>query len=107
MINFNIDIKINIKTMTDLHENFIKECYIYKKIKGDLYFNETIFKDIIFLTNEKIRKEMEPPEVSDGVFFCFKCKSKKTTSIPVQARSADEPMTNFVTCLNCGNKWKS
>ena len=21
-------------------------------------------------------------------------------------RSADEPMTTFITCLNCGNKWK-
>ena len=23
-----------------------------------------------------------------------------------RARSADEPMTTFVTCINCGNRWK-
>jgi transcription elongation factor S-II len=24
----------------------------------------------------------------------------------MQTRSADEPMTTFVTCIDCGNRWK-
>eukprot|EP00743_Colponemidia_sp_Colp-15_P004416 GILK01004762.1.p1 GENE.GILK01004762.1~~GILK01004762.1.p1 ORF type:complete len:291 (-),score=57.42 GILK01004762.1:149-1021(-) len=41
-----------------------------------------------------------------GMFVCGKCKSDKTTYYQMQTRSADEPMTTFVTCLNCGNRWK-
>lgn len=43
----------------------------------------------------------------DGMFRCSKCNKRKTTYYSVQTRSADEPMTNFITCLNCGNRWKS
>lgn len=46
-------------------------------------------------------------EVTDGLFQCRKCKKRKTTYYSVQTRSADEPMTNFITCLTCGNKWKN
>lgn len=43
---------------------------------------------------------------TDGLFTCKKCKSKKTTYYQMQTRSADEPMTTFVTCTNCNNRWK-
>lgn len=42
----------------------------------------------------------------DGMFKCRKCKSKKTTYYQMQTRSADEPMTTYVTCTECGLKWK-
>ena len=41
-----------------------------------------------------------------GLFKCGKCKSTKTTYYQMQTRSADEPMTTYVTCLECGNRWK-
>jgi len=41
-----------------------------------------------------------------GMFKCGKCKSKKTTYYQMQTRSADEPMTTYVTCLGCNNRWK-
>lgn len=40
-------------------------------------------------------------------FKCYKCKSNKCTFYALQTRSSDEPMTLFVTCLNCGNNWKT
>jgi len=44
--------------------------------------------------------------LSASLFTCGRCKSIKTTSTQKQTRSADEPMTVFVLCLNCGNRWK-
>ena len=39
-------------------------------------------------------------------FRCRKCNKRETNYYQVQTRSADEPMTTFVTCLNCGNHWR-
>lgn len=44
--------------------------------------------------------------LSASLFTCGRCKSVKTTSTQKQTRSADEPMTVFVLCLNCGKRWK-
>mmetsp|Transcript_13805 Transcript_13805/g.25677 ORF Transcript_13805/g.25677 Transcript_13805/m.25677 type:complete len:142 (-) Transcript_13805:54-479(-) len=41
-----------------------------------------------------------------GLFTCGKCKGTKTTYFQMQTRSSDEPMTTFVTCLTCNNRWK-
>ena len=45
-------------------------------------------------------------EASTDNFTCGKCKSKACTYYQLQTRSADEPMTTFVTCTFCGNRWK-
>ena len=50
--------------------------------------------------------DAKPEQEHDGFFKCGKCKTKKTTYTQVQTRGADEPMTIFVTCLNCENRWK-
>jgi transcription elongation factor S-II len=39
-------------------------------------------------------------------FQCGRCKQRKCRYRQAQTRSADEPMTTFVTCVNCGNRWK-
>lgn len=40
------------------------------------------------------------------MFTCGKCKQKKCTYTQLQTRSSDEPMTTFVYCMHCGNRWK-
>ncbi|VDP28104.1 unnamed protein product [Soboliphyme baturini] len=40
------------------------------------------------------------------MFKCGKCHKKNCTYTQVQTRSADEPMTTFVFCRECGNRWK-
>ncbi|RJE23134.1 transcription elongation factor SII [Aspergillus sclerotialis] len=37
---------------------------------------------------------------------CGKCGQRKVTYTEAQTRSADEPMTLFCTCLNCGKSWR-
>ena len=39
-------------------------------------------------------------------FRCSQCKKKLCSYYELQTRSADEPMTIFVSCLNCGKNWK-
>ena len=47
-------------------------------------------------------------EASTDNFTCpnSKCRSTKCTYYQLQTRSADEPMTTFVTCIDCGKRWK-
>ena len=45
-------------------------------------------------------------EAATDSFKCRKCHKDKTTYYQLQTRSADEPMTTFVTCLNCDARWR-
>lgn len=62
------------------------------------------------LIEEKIQRDKHKYEATieaaTDTFTCRKCKSKKCTYYQMQTRSADEPMTTFVTCIDCGSRWK-
>ncbi|KAK1232868.1 transcription elongation factor TFIIS [Marasmius sp. AFHP31] len=45
-------------------------------------------------------------QAETDAFQCGRCKQRKCRYRQAQTRSADEPMTTFVTCTNCGNRWK-
>jgi transcription elongation factor S-II len=66
-----------------------KEACVAKEMKKE--YNSNVLKD----PNYK------------GIFRCNRCKSYKTTYYEMQTRSADEPMTVFITCHNCDSRWKS
>lgn len=40
------------------------------------------------------------------MFKCGKCKKRECSYYELQVRSADESSTIFVSCLNCGNRWR-
>lgn len=46
-------------------------------------------------------------QASTNMYTCKKCKSTRCTYYEMQTRSADEPATIFVTCLDCGKHWRS
>ena len=58
----------------------------------------------------KMKKDMrvfeEKPVAMTNEYKCGKCKKRECIYQELQVRSADEPMTLFFTCLNCGHKWK-
>ena len=62
------------------------------------------------LIQAKIKKDKSKydtqQEAMTDTFKCRKCHSNKCSYYQMQTRSADEPMTTFVTCLECANRWK-
>ena len=62
------------------------------------------------IVDSKMRQDMlileEKPAAMTSEFKCGKCKKRECIYQELQVRSADEPMTLFITCLNCGNRWK-
>jgi len=51
------------------------------------------------------RGQVEDDAVT-AMFLCGRCKQRKCTYFQMQTRSADEPMTTYVTCTVCNNRWK-
>ena len=74
-----------------------------KEKKEELQKNLQYQKD---KTRSDYYKQKQLREGSQSIFKCKKCGSQKCDYEQKQTRSADEPMTVFVTCLNCDNRWK-
>lgn len=56
--------------------------------------------------NMLVAQSAAEQEAETDAFQCGRCKQRKCRYYQKQTRSADEPMTTFVTCTNCNNKWK-
>lgn len=65
-----------------------------------------IWKQLIEAKSKRDMSSNSSMEASTDTFTCRKCKQNKCTYMLAQTRSADEPMTCFVQCIPCGNRWK-
>jgi DNA-directed RNA polymerase subunit M/transcription elongation factor TFIIS len=78
---------------------------IVNKLHEELY--PEIWEEFILKNNKKMDLlQKESVQKGTSIFKCGKCKERNCTYFQLQTRSADEPMTTFVTCLNCNNRWK-
>lgn len=91
-----------------------------KLLKGEITPSEfvSLTKDDVLTKEdkEKIKKINEenmnkamvpkPPSFSSKNYTCPKCHKNNVSFMQLQTRSADEPMTTFFTCGDCGYKWK-
>jgi DNA-directed RNA polymerase subunit M/transcription elongation factor TFIIS len=59
-----------------------------------------------FKSRAIIYETVQSSSLPDGAFTCGRCKTKKTTYYELQTRCADEPMTAFISCHQCGKHWK-
>ncbi|XP_030939684.1 transcription elongation factor TFIIS-like [Quercus lobata] len=48
----------------------------------------------------------EEEKATTDMFQCSRCRERKCTYYQMQTRSADEPMTTYVTCVKCNKRWK-
>lgn len=84
----------------------------WEKVFGS---GSTIRRQILFMNpllepaREKLSLDMEifrnKVDVTKGAVDCKRCGSEETISVEKQIRSADEPMTIRVTCLQCKYRW--
>jgi len=65
------------------------------------------WEKLIQKKKERDNQRYEPKiEANTDSYTCRKCGSKECSYYQLQTRSADEPMTTFVTCIKCGCRWK-
>jgi len=90
---------ISIEKIPHLLPDEMNHCGPHSVMKARLEEKEKVI--------EQWRKYWETEhESSKGMYTCKCCKSSHTVFNAVQTRSADEPMTIFITCLACNNRWK-
>ena len=98
------NLKHNDVLLENLISGNINPQYFVKMTHREM--NPTLWKERDRLAKIAL-KDFDKEVISDdGLFRCGKCKQNKTTYYQMQTRSADEPMTTFITCHNCCNRWK-
>ncbi len=101
-------LKENPDLITQLVEKKLSSNDIINMRPEDVCPNGRYAKAAEMKIHKEMRKEYMSREIKnqEGFFTCGRCRSKKTTYYQLQTRSADEPMTTFVSCLNCDRNWK-
>jgi transcription elongation factor S-II len=100
-----INLEKNLSLLEDVKTNKVKPDILafmtHQELSPDKW-SELIEKKI---KRDKSKYETKQVAATD-TFTCRKCKSNECNYYQMQTRSADEPMTTFVSCINCGNRWK-
>jgi len=95
------------------------------ELRRDVYSGKISPKRFVTMTHDEMKSEsrraedarLEKENMNEAMvaqveksiskeFQCGKCKKKMVSYSQAQTRSADEPMTTFCECMNCGNRWK-
>ncbi len=132
--NYSLDRANDYKIIKRWDNKFFVQIYLDKfkmlyftlkqdNIQGKIMSGNVKCKDIAYMSHQELYPEyweemMEARKVrlenkyfpkieaSTDTFQCRKCKSRKCTYYQMQTRGADEQITTFVTCLECGNNWR-
>jgi len=113
--------------LTNMYRSKVQDICVNLDVKNERINNRTLISSLMdggmdphfvaFMSPQQMHpvrwsKELEKRRVAEAVddnkkvtdiYKCRKCGEKKSTTTQMQTRSADEPMTIFVTCLICYN----
>ncbi len=93
--------------MNDLAIKFNYNIYIL--IPDTLFERNTIINQYpsqnnsIWVNTEEIEIIDDPTEINKIINRCRKCSSFNTISMQIQTRAADEPITSYINCRDCGS----
>jgi DNA-directed RNA polymerase subunit M/transcription elongation factor TFIIS len=100
-------------------KSYVNNDYLVKKLKkGDLQIEHLATMSHIdyspnafveFRERQQLREQAQlegNKAMATDMFKCGRCNKRETTFYELQTRSADEPMTKFISCVNCGNRWR-
>tara|TARA_Y100000389_G_scaffold108836_1_gene105931 strand:- start:2287 stop:2820 length:534 start_codon:yes stop_codon:yes gene_type:complete len=113
-INKCISIYSNLNNDSYIKNNYLLNNILEGKINPNNIANLSVYdifpdnwKDLMDKKSkvDEIKYKLKPEAMTDQ-FKCRKCFSRSCSYYEVQTRSADEPMTQFITCLDCKNRWK-
>lgn len=102
--------------LKDKKNRNLREAVVDEHIKAERLIemtSEELANDDLKKYREEVKQHMmyeAQPEkamrqVTTDMWRCGKCKQRKCTYYQLQTRSADEPMTTFITCTVCNNRW--
>ena len=111
-------IQIYLDRLRSIYIN-LKNDRLIKMVKND----EIKSQEIAFMTHQEMYPEKweeaikaknirdknkfeQKLEAMTDRYTCKKCKSKKCSYYQLQTRSADEGITTYITCLDCGQRMK-
>ena len=115
--------KLYIRRIRHICGNLHPDCYIGNKTLLERYkAKEFKFEDLLTwreteifpernqeLADKQFQREQRLLEGNKAnatdQFFCQRCHKRQCTYYELQTRSADEPMTIFIQCVNCGKRW--
>ena len=109
-----ISIYSNLSKDSYIQNNYLLKNILEKKIDPENVANLSVYdifpdnwKDLMDKKSkmDELKYKLKPEAMTDQ-FKCRKCYSRSCSYYEVQTRSADEPMTQFITCLDCKNRWK-
>jgi DNA-directed RNA polymerase subunit M/transcription elongation factor TFIIS len=102
----------------NLYRNRAIDLYRYRQLlptmTAEAFVNSTPmiqnperWNEIVHRTSEKEKATHSKKQTASINMFCRRCQKKtRCDYYQMQTRSADEPMTTFVTCLDCDLRWK-
>lgn len=100
------NLKENAKLCLQVYAKKVSPVMFVEMSATEMRCDELRSKDEVAIKDSLLAAQVAEAVAETEMFQCQRCKKRKCTYTQLQTRSCDEPMTTFVHCTNCGNRWR-